>query len=184
MREIVLMLTVILVGAAVVGAQKSQAAPGKSLIVYYSYTGKTELAAKTLAEALKADLLKIEDVSRPTKEQAYGPGKEASQQGKAWPIKPFKTDLSAYDRIFVGCPVWFGMPPPEFNAFVEQVSFTGKPVVVFVTFGGGGQDKALQAMTEKIAAKGGKIVSSFSIKTGKVTDDDIAAKTRDIAKQY
>jgi hypothetical protein len=50
---------------------------------------------------------------RPTKEQAYGAGKEASQQGKAWPIKPFKTDLSGYDRIFVGSPVWFSMPAPE-----------------------------------------------------------------------
>ena len=84
----------------------------------------------------------------------------------------------------MGCPVWFSMPTPEFNAFVDQVSFTGKQVVVFVTFGGGGQDKALKAMTEKVAAKGGKVVSSFSVKTGKAADDDIVTGTRDIAKQY
>ena len=170
--------------AIAVKAEERQATQMKNLIVYYSYTGKTELVAKTLAEILKAELLKIEDVTKPTKEQASGPGKEASQQGKAWPIKPFKTDLSAYDRIFVGCPVWFSMPTPQFNAFVDQVSFTGKQVVVFVTFGGGGETNAIKAMTEKVVAKGGKVVSSFSVKTGKVTQDDIVAKAKDIAKQY
>ena len=165
-------------------AEEQQAAQKKNLVVYYSYSGKTELVAKTLAETLKAELLKIEDVSKPTKEQAFGAGKEASIKGESWPIKPFKTDLSAYDRIFVGNPVWFSMPPPAFNAFVDQVSFTGKQVVVFVTFGGNGQDQALKAMTEKVVAKGGKVVSSFSVKTGKATDDDIAAKTKEAAKQY
>jgi hypothetical protein len=50
--------------------------------------------------------------------------------------------------------------------------------------GGGGQDKALKAMAEKIAAKGGKVVSSFSIKTGKATKDDIVNKTKEISGQY
>jgi flavorubredoxin len=126
----------------------------------------------------------IEDVTKPTNEQAFGAGKEASQQGKSWPIKPFKKDLSGYNRIFVGSPVWFGMPTPEFNAFVEQFSFTGKQVVVFVTLGGGSQEKAIKTMTEKVAAKGGKVVSSFFVKTKNVTKDDIAAKAREIAKQY
>ena len=175
---------VCLLGVIAAKAEEAQAARLKNLVVYYSYTGKTELVAKTLAEILKAELLKIEDVSRPTKEQAYGAGKAASMEGKSWPIKPFKTDLSGCDRIFVGSPVWFSMPAPEFNAFVEQVSFTGKQVVVFVTFGGGGQDKAIKAMTEKVAAKGGKVVSSFSVKTGKATEDDIVAKTKETAKQY
>ena len=76
------------------------------------------------------------------------------------------------------------MPPPEFNAFVEQVSFTGKQVVVFVTLGGGSEKKALQTMTEKVTAKGGKVVSSFFVRTKNVTKDDIAAKAMELAKQY
>ena len=175
---------VCVLGVIAAKAEERQAAQMKNLVAYYSYTGNTELVAKTLAEILRADVIKIEDVTRPTRDEAYAAGKEAAQQGKSWPIKPFNTDLSGYSRIFVGCPVWFGMPTPEFNAFVEQVSFTGKQVVVFVTLGGGGQDKAIKAMTEKVAAKGGKVVSSFFVKTAKVTKDDIAAKTREIAKQY
>ncbi len=172
------------VGVCSAKAQETKTGPKKDLVVYYSFSGKTELVAKTLADALKADVVEIEDTAKPTKEQAYGPGKEASIQGKSWPIKPFTTDLSGYTRIFVGCPVWFGMPPPAFNAFVEQTRIAGKQVVVFVTYGGGGQDKAIKAMTGKIAAKGGNVVSSFSVKTGKATEADIAAKAQEIAKPY
>ena len=156
----------------------------KNLVVYYSFTGNTELVAKTLAGIIKADLLKIEDTVKPSKDEAYSSGKEAATQGKSWPVKPFNKDLSGYDRIFVGCPVWFGMPTPEFNAFVEQVDFSGKQVVVFVTLGGGSQDKAIKTMTEKIAAKGGKVVSSFYVRTKAVSKDDIVTKAKEIAKQY
>ena len=165
-------------------AEERQAAKMKNLVVYYSYTGNTELAAKTLAEILQADVIKIEDVTRPTKDEAYSTGKEAAIQGKSWPVKPFHKDLSGYDRIFVGCPVWFGMPTPEFNAFVEQVNFSGKQVVVFVTLGGGSPDKAIKTMTEKITAKGGKVVSSFYVRTKAASKEDIVNKAKEISKQY
>jgi len=172
-----------LLGVTAAKAEERQAQM-TNLIVYYSWSGKTELVAKTLAEIIKADVIQIEDTSKPSKVKAYTSGSVAAMRGKSWPVKPFNTDLTSYDRVFVGCPVWAGMPTPEFNAFVEQVNFNGKQVVVFVTMGGGGQDKALKAMNEKITAKGGKVVSSFFIKTGKVTKDDIVNKTKEISKQY
>ena len=179
-----ILLAFVLSAAFLARAEDQQPAKAKDLVVYYSYTGNTELVGKTLAEALKANTLKIEDVKVPTRDEAYGAGKEAAQQGKAWPIKPFNTDFSAYERIFVGCPVWFNMPTPQFNAFVDQVNFAGKQVVVFVTLGGGNPDKALKTMTEKIEAKGGKVVSSFSVKTRNVSKEELATKAREIAKQY
>jgi len=156
----------------------------KSVIVYYSYTGNTEMVAKTLAENIKADTIKIEDVERPSKAKAYSAGAIAARQGKSWPIKPFNKDLSQYGRIFVGCPVWFGMPAPEINAFVEQTDFKGKDVVIFVTMGGSGENTAIKALNSKITAKGGKIVSYFAVKTGMTNSEDIKSKTREIAKQY
>lgn len=72
-----------LLGVIGAKAEEQQAAQTTNLVVYYSYTGNTELVGKTLAGALKADVIVIEDVTRPTREQAYGAGKEASLQGKA-----------------------------------------------------------------------------------------------------
>ncbi len=175
-----------LCGLGAAGAAEPQGVPmkSKSLVVYYSWSGKTELAAKTLAAMIGAELLPIEDVAKPSSAQAYGEGRAASLEGKSWPVKPFHTDVSGFDRIFVGCPVWFGMPPPEFNAAVEQVDFQGKPVVVFVTLGGGSPDKALQVMTDKVTARGGKVISKFFVRTKKAANDDIVKATREAGAPY
>ena len=156
----------------------------KNLVVYYSYTGKTELVAKAVAESIKADILKIEDASSTSMFKAYTSGAMAARKGKPWPIKPFNTDMSSYDRIFIGCPVWFGKPAPQINAFIEQANLRDKQIVVFVTMGGNGSEGALKSMTAKIAAKSGKIVSSFSLKTGMVKKEDLVEKAKEIAKQY
>ena len=74
--------------------------------------------------------------------------------------------------------------PALLKESIEGLNIIPEGVYVDVTFGGGGQDRALKAMTEKVAAKGGKVVSSFSVKTGNATDDGIMTKAKDIAKQY
>ncbi len=181
-----LVMLTVMIGLFTVMAAKAEEnqATMKNLIVYYSWSGNTELVSKTLAEMIKADVIKLEDVTKPSKEMAYGAGREASIKGKSWPVKPFNKDLSGYDRIFVGCPVWFSMPTPEFNAFIEQVDFKGKSVVVFVTLGGGSPDKAIKTMTEKVTQKGGKVVSSFYVRAKNVTKDDMVNKAKEIANQY
>jgi len=156
----------------------------KDLVVYYSLTGNTELVAKTLADSIKADIIKIEDEQTISKTKAYTSGSIAAKQGKSWTIKPFNADFAGYDRIFVGSPVWFGMPTPEINACIEKSNFSGKQVVIFVTMGGSGADGAIKAMSQKITAKGGKIISSFSIKTGMAKKDVIITKTKEVARQY
>lgn len=156
----------------------------QSMVVYYSYTGCTELVARTLAEAIQARAVPIEDLAKPSKFKAYVFGSIAAIRGKAWPIKPCPADLAGCGRVFVGSPVWAGMPAPAFNAFVEQTDFNGKTVVVFATMAGGAQDTALKAMTEKITAKGGKVVDSFYVKTGKTVGEALIRRTREIIGKY
>ncbi len=166
------------------GADKKGVKKMKTLIVYYSYTGNTELVAKTVAAEINADLLKIEDVEKPGKLKAYFSGSFAARRGKAWLIKPVNVLLKDYDRIFIGVPVWAGKAAPEINAYIEQAELKGKSVVVFVTMGGSKSDEAIQSLTAKVEAKGGKVASSFSVKTGGTKNEEIAAKAVEIAKQY
>lgn len=181
---LVLLALIIGLFSVIVVKAEARQAKMKNLIVYYSYTGNTELVAKTLAEIIKADVLKIEDKATFSMFKALTVGCAVARKGQAWPVQPFNKDVSGYERIFLGAPVWAGMPAPQFNAFVEQVDFTGKEVVVFVTMGRSGQDKAIKAMTDKIRAKGGKVVSAFFVKSGRTTKEDIVNKTKEIAKQY
>jgi len=162
---------------------KKPEAAMKSVIVYYSYTGRTETVAKTLASEIGADVVKIEDVEKPSKLKAYFLGAFAAHKGKAWPVKSLPS-VSGYDRVFVGAPVWWMRPAPEINGFIQGTDFTGKTVVPFVTMGGSGQDAALKAMSAAVEAKGGKVSSTFSVKTGGLTQTGIVAKTKETAKQY
>ena len=156
----------------------------KSLIVYYSYSGNTEVVSKALAEELKADTLVIRDSKRPSVLKAYVSGAFAARRGKSWPVMPVNADFSRYDRIFVGAPVWWGRNAPQMNTFVNNTDFLGKPVVVFVTMMGSNPQEALKALSSRVEARGGRVVSTFSVRMGGVSKADIVTKTKHIASQY
>lgn len=185
-KTLLLLLAITIVCAPVLinGAEKKRTKKMKTLIVYYSYTGNTELVANTVAGEIKADILKIEDVERPGKFKAYISGAFAARSGKSWPIKTVNVLLKDYDRVLIGAPIWWGKAAPEINAYVEQADLTGKAIVVFVTMGGSESTEAIKALTAKVEAKGGQVVSSFSIKTGGIKKDEIVAKAKEVAKQY
>ncbi|MDD5132116.1 MAG: flavodoxin [bacterium] len=166
------------------GAVKKEINKMKTLVVYYSYTGNTELVAKTVASEISADVLKVEDAEKPGKLKVYFSGSFAAKRGRSWPIKTINVLLKDYDRIFIGAPVWAGKAAPEINAYIEQAELKGKAVVVFVTMGGSKSDEAIQSLTAKVEAREGKVVSSFSVKTGGTKKDEIVTKAKEAARQY
>ena len=166
------------------GAQKKGVKKMKTLIVYYSYTGNTELVSKTMATELKADVLKIEDAQTPSKFKAYIKGAFAARKGESWPIKTVNIPLKDYDRVFIGGPIWWGRVAPELNGYVEQADLKDKSVILFVTMGGSEPAEAIKALTASIEAKGGKVESSFSIKTGGTKKEELINKAKETAKLY
>lgn len=52
-------------------------------------------------------------------------------------------DLSGYDIIFVGFPVWWGREPIIIDTFLESNDLTGKTVIPFCTSGITGVEKAV-----------------------------------------
>ena len=106
----------------------------KTLVVYYSLTGKTETVALALANALGADLRRVEDVEKPSATWWFiMTGAISAIRGAESEIKPIDTGLQGYDRIFVGSPVWGGSPSTPINAFIAKADFTGKEVISFMT---------------------------------------------------
>ena len=156
----------------------------KTLVMYYSLTGNTKAAARAIAEELNADIIRIEDAKQPRVTELYDEKTFSELKKKPWKLKPVNADFSKYDRILVGAPVWYGLEAPAIDAFLTNADFTGKNVIVFVTLGGNHSDDALKAVTLKIIAKGGKVVSSFSISTSGLNTEEIMAKARQIAKKY
>jgi len=156
----------------------------KALVVYYSWTGKTELVATSISKVLNADLGKIEEVK--TRKGFFGfiSGGYGAAKGKCSRIKPLNLNLNNYNLIFLGTPVWSLKPTPAINTFISKADFKDKKIVLFVTMGGFGGKKAIKILIDKIKSKGGKVVASFVIKTGRVKEKDIIKKGEEIAKGF
>lgn len=108
---------------------------GKVLVVYYSLTGHTKDIAEKIAALTKADLFEIKTKEPyPTGAKLYTAAKKEIKN-KQYPAVEALPDVTAYDVVFVGAPVWwYTMAPPLFSV-LEQVDFQGKKVVPFSTQG-------------------------------------------------
>ena len=183
-KRLLVIFAMVAVSVLKVYAAQKQGVAMKSVIIYYSYSGNTAAAAMGVASVIGADVVQVEDVEKPGKFKAYIMGAFAARKEQAWPVKQLAIDLKGYDRVFIGAPVWWGKQAPEANAAIDQLALTGKQVVVFVTLGGNSSAGALEALTARVKAKGGIVVSSFAISTGGKSKEDIEAKAKDLAKRY
>ena len=109
---------------------------GKVLIVYYSFTGKTEDIAKQIAALTKGDLYRLNTQEEFKSSPAfYAKVKKQLSEKNYPPLAGEMPDISVYDTVFVGAPVWwYTMATPLFT-YLEETDFKGKKVVPFSTQG-------------------------------------------------
>ena len=157
----------------------------KSLVVYYSLTGKTRLVAQAITEALGATLVEITE-TKPRKLGLllYPIGGFGAMTNKGSKINPIDIDLNQYERIFIGSPIWASRPVPAVNSFIYQTSFEGRNVIAFFSMGGDTCEKALANITAKIRKRQGNVAGSFAIKSYKVSDEEIMASARQAIRKY
>ncbi|MBU1726846.1 MAG: flavodoxin family protein [Candidatus Omnitrophica bacterium] len=145
----------------------------KTAIVYYSYSGNTRKVAEILAEALKekssVDLIDLQALDESNSFLGQCRRAIVRKKGK---IAPVKLDLSAFDLICFGTPVWAFGPAPAINAYLEQCTgLSGKEVILFTTYGSGaGKERCVNYMQDILSRKGTKSFKRFSIQQFKVKD--------------
>ena len=146
----------------------------KKLIAYFSASGVTEKAAKQLAQITGADLHEIapaiaytqadldwrDKKSRSTMEMTDPQSRPA--------LAEEKTDLSAYDTVYIGFPIWWGVAPRVVNTFIDNNDMAGSswlslppPAAADWTYA----VKDLQKNTRSRVIKAGKLLN------GSVTED-------------
>ena len=157
----------------------------KSLVVYYSLTGKTRLVSQTVAEALNATLVEIKE-AKPRRPGllTYLTGGIAAITNKGSKINPIDVDLKQHERIFIGSPVWASRPSPAINSFIYKTDFECRSVIPFFTMGGDNAEKALANIMAKIERSHGKVVGSCAVTSDKVSDEEITARAKDAVKGY
>lgn len=65
-------------------------------------------------------------------------------------------DVSAYDEILIGFPIWWYVAPTIINTFLESHDFTGKKIILFATSGGSGFGNTVKELQP--SAPGAEIV--------------------------
>ena len=130
----------------------------KSIVTYFSASGVTEAAAKKLAQEVQGDLYEIAPKEKYTAEDLDWRNKqsrstlEMTDPAFRPPLAEAVPDLAAYDRVYIGFPIWWGVAPRVVNTFIESAGLEGKQVVIYATSGGSGIEKAVQDIREKYPA--------------------------------
>ena len=151
----------------------------KSIIVYYSYSGNTRKAADILSRYLKTKGEAAVVELKPLDESGnfFKQGNRAFRKVRAQ-LTEVNFDLSGYDLICLGTPVWAFSPAPAMNTYLDKCSgLQGKEVVLFCTTGGTGIDRCLNYMEGLLSQKGAKSFKRFAIKQAKINDQEFILST-------
>ncbi|KLK88413.1 ArsR family transcriptional regulator [Methanoculleus sediminis] len=126
-------------------------------IIYHSETGNTRAVAEQLAAATGGDLVAVRDLANYSKVGMYLKGARRAMRKDLASIEPATIDVSGYDIVVVGTPVWAGSPTPAVNAAVAALrNIEGKPTVVFCTSGGSPR-KTLDTLKAMLAGRGADV---------------------------
>lgn len=106
----------------------------KKLVAFFSASGVTANAAKILAEAAGADIYEIKPEVPYTKADLDWMDKssrstiEMQDKSSRPAIADKNADISAYDTIFVGFPIWWYIAPTIINTFWKAMIFPARPL--------------------------------------------------------
>lgn len=106
---------------------------------FFSASGNTKKAAEKLAAELSADIFEIAPEVVYTKSDLNWMDKKSrsSVEMADKTIRPkmngATVDISKYDEIYIGFPIWWYVAPTIINTFLENYDFTGKTIKLFAT---------------------------------------------------
>jgi len=117
----------------------------KVLVLYYSLTSTTQDLATEIATKLDADIEELALVNPydTNFDATVERGLRELEQGSFPEILPLEADLSKYDVVFIGFPVWFDTYAMPIATLLEDYDFSGKKIVPFCTFGSGGLESSV-----------------------------------------
>ena len=155
--------------------KKDMETTGKALVVFFSHAGdnysvgsievgNTKIVADYISEIMGADQFEI--VTHKYDGMAYTPLiKLAQQEADNGELPEYEgdVDLSPYDTVFIGGPVWWGTYPQVMFTFFKNHAgdLDGKTVIPFTTHEGSGLASCVEDV--KAAFPGAKVQKGFSI---------------------
>ncbi len=146
----------------------------KSIVIFFSHagdnysvgiidTGNTKIVADYISEITGANQFEI--VTHKYDGMAYMPlielAKKEAAAGELPPYEGTAPDLSQYDTVFIGGPVWWGTYPQVMFTLFKDINLDGKTVIPFTTHEGSGLASCVSDVRK--AFPKAKVTGEFSI---------------------
>jgi flavodoxin len=132
----------------------------KTLVTFYSRTGKTKKIGREIAKNLNADIDYIKDLKpRMGSVNFIIAGKDAITN-QLTKIK-YKKDPSKYDLVIIGTPVWSFTMSPAIRTYLKENKGKFKKIALFCTQGSNSAARTLKKMAELSK----KPLATFNINT-------------------
>ena len=189
MNKIILTLAAVITMSFTACAQnkgkKRMQTEHKPLVVYFSATGTTAQAARMIAEVTDGTLHEIVPQEAYTSDDLNWNNRQSRSSvemnnPQARPaLKITKTDVAAYDVIFIGYPIWWNQAPRIINTFIESQNLKGKTLIPFATSGGSGISNSVKELRKAypdLEWQDGKLLNGTSLNVIQDWINDVMGK--------
>lgn len=142
--------------------------------------GNTQIVAEMIGEQLKCDTFHIETVSPYPSD--YDECTEVAKRELSDNARPELTefpDLTEYDTIFVGYPIWWGDMPMAMYTFLEHYDWNGKTIVPFVTHAGSGMSGTADNIRD--ICTGADVLNGLAV-TGETAQNDFETTQAEVSE--
>lgn len=139
----------------------------KALVVVYSYTGNTRAVADEIIKRFNAEILIIKAKEYDGLTGSINANIDAWNEARTTDIKPETVDISQYNLIFLGSPIWWYRPAVPLWTFVEKNNFKDKTIVLFNTFNSRFKSEYIDGFINLVKKKGGHFLDHIYVRRGR-----------------
>lgn len=144
----------------------------KVLVVYFSHGGNTQKLAKEISDQVGGDFRRIEPVNAyPEGDELYDYTEQEQADDARPEIQDLNIDMSKYDTVFIGYPIWWYAYPQVILTFFDNYDLTGKTIVPFVTHGGSGMSGTEDDMREYLSDKDVTVLDGLAVSRNDIEED-------------
>lgn len=144
----------------------------KVLVVYFSHGGNTQKLAKEISDQVGGDFRRIEPVNAyPEGDELYDYTEQEQADDARPEIQDLNIDMSKYDTVFIGYPIWWYAYPQVILTFFDNYDLTGKTIVPFVTHGGSGMSGTEDDMREYLSDRDVTVLDGLAVSRNDIEED-------------
>ncbi|WP_028329300.1 flavodoxin [Brachyspira alvinipulli] len=144
------------------------ASTAASIVANNNKMGTTEYVANVIKNQLNADIRLIETVNQYSKDfdDLVDKNHDEMRKNDFPKIKPLNIDISKYNTIFIGYPVWANDVPMAVRTFIRDYNLSSKTIIPFCTHDGYGAGRSYS--TIRNMAKNANVLDGLALDSSNI----------------